>query len=182
MSDANASIKISIKEGEFEIKGSELFVTQQIENFRELIIDGLKNQDFEQEPLLLAENNNTTTNSTDLSVPKVNLFPNAIHIEDGHVALLKNVQGKSNQSKTTNVAVILTYANKLAGISETLISDINEECKRQACLDSANFSSHLKKAKSYLLITGSGRKDKVCKLTMPGEEMAKTLLAQLNGN
>lgn len=38
MSEKAASIKISIKEGEFEITGSELFVTQQIENFRELMV------------------------------------------------------------------------------------------------------------------------------------------------
>ena len=44
----SASIKISIKEGEFEITGSELFVTQQIENFRELIIDSLNNQTFDE--------------------------------------------------------------------------------------------------------------------------------------
>lgn len=187
MSEKAASIKISIKEGEFEITGSELFVTQQIENFRELIIDGLTNQTFEEPknetPVGLIPET-AKPDSSDLSNQNAptNNYPNVIHIEDGQVNIIKNIPNKSAQSGAVTVAIVLTYANYLAGKEVTTYKEIAEECKRQACYDGKNFSTHLKGTKPYLIIKGSTRSDKTLKLTMPGIDKAKEILEELNAS
>lgn len=187
MSENSASIKISIKDGQFEIKGSELFVTQQIENFKDLIIDSLQNEN----PVI--ETNTPTDNrvSNEVSLTPVveelqnentNQYERVLHIENGVVNIIKNLPSKSAQSKTVLVAIILTYANKLAGRDETTYKEVSEECKKQACYDVKNFSSHLKGTKPYIVINGTTRTDKVLKLTMPGIEHAEKLLSELNAS
>lgn len=190
MSEKSASIKISIKDGEFEISGSELFVTQQIENFRELIIDSLKNQTFDEPENTVEQNfvpeipasTQTQNESSSQTANQSNKYPNVLHIEDGQVTIIKNFPNKSAQSGAVMVAIVLTYANYLAGREETTYKEIAEECKRQACYDGKNFSTHLKGTKPYLIIKGSTRSDKVLKLTMPGIDKAKELLETLNAD
>jgi hypothetical protein len=190
MKEKSASIKISIKEGEFEINGSELFVTQQIENFRELIIDSLKNETFNEpkedsSSILIPEISiptNSVINENFTKEKDTNEYPNVLHIEDGQVTIIKNFPNKSFQSGAVMVSIVLTYANYLSGKEETTYKEVAEECKRQACYDGKNFSSHLKKTKPFLIIKGSTRTDKILKLTMPGIEKAKEILEQLNAN
>lgn len=111
-----------------------------------------------------------------------NDYHNVIHIEDGEVNIIKNIPNKSNQSGAITVAIVLTYANYLAGKEETTYKEIAEECKRQSCYDGKNFSTHLKGTKPYLIIKGSTRTDKTLKLTMPGIDRAKEILEELNAN
>lgn len=187
MSEKAASIKISIKEGEFEITGSELFVTQQIENFRELIIDGLTNQSFDEpknEPPvgLIPEVAKPVSSDESNQNVQTNNYHNVIHIEGGEVNIIKNIPAKSAQSGAVKVAIILTYANHLVGKQETTYKEVAEECKRQACYDGKNFSTHLKGTKPYIIIKGSTRTDKILKLTMPGIDKAKEILEELNAS
>ena len=189
MSENSASIKISLSEGEFEIKGSELFVTQQIENFKELITNSLKNQTLNKVDNISSELKKQETNfKPSLEKPKEDKlvvsdkYSNVLHIEDGSVNIIKNLPNKSNQSATIMVAIVLCYANKLAGREETTYNEVAEECKRQACYDGKNFSTYLKGTKPYLIIKGTTRSDKILKLTMPGIEKAKEILEQLNAN
>ena len=185
MSDNHARIKISLKDGEFELSGSELFVSQQIDSFRELIVDSLKDKNFE----LKTDHQN--------SIPELPVFtevkdavetsngnnaqsyPRIFHVDDDKISIIKRAPGNNNARKSINTALLYLWASKSMGIKEVTFSEVRDLCKEQGCLDGANFSSHMKSAKEYIIVEGSGKSQKM-KLTLPGSEKVEELISEMS--
>lgn len=190
MSENNAKIRISIKDGEFELSGSELFVSQQIESFRDLIVESLKDKEFSlqknsenEEPKKIEErieksNQFENSDGTELA-PDVKNFPRVFHIDGDKIRIIKRAPGNNNARKSVNTALLYLWATDSIGSREVTYSDIRELCKEQGCLDSKNFSSQMKSVREYMIVDGNG-KSQVLKLTLPGREKAEEIIKELS--
>lgn len=176
-----ARIALSIRGNTFEISGPEAFVSTQAEVFRDAIIEALAKSAItvEQEPdtdaeiLPAAPHHEPTGNQS---------YTRVLHIEADKVSILKSVPGTTQSKKAVGTAVIYLWAKREAGIDSVPFSELRELCRIQGCLDAANFASHMKSAKSWIIIDGTkGSSAQTCKLTIPGVEHAESLLKQLNG-
>tara|TARA_R110002096_G_scaffold436009_1_gene665083 strand:- start:58335 stop:58877 length:543 start_codon:yes stop_codon:yes gene_type:complete len=179
MSNSEAKLHLSISEGVFEISGSELFVSQQIENFRDIILKGLMDtKSIEENTLTLKPNENTD------SVKKENCknYPNIFHIEENEVKIIKKMPGNNNAKKSVNTALAYLMAMRTLGVDEVPVQDIREQCQEQGCLDANNFASSIKNVKEFIILKGEkGSNSKTCKLTVPGIDQATSLLEEING-
>ena len=194
VSDNNAKIRISLKDGEFELSGSELFVSQQIASFRELIVESLQKQNFELKapepngdsqikiigaPSASTQSNGIgNTNSVGGQVVATH-FPRVFHVENGEVKLIKRAPGNNNAQKSVATAVLYVWAKQSLGNADVTYPELRAVCKDQGCLDESNFSAHIKGAKEYIVVEGSGKFQKV-KLTLPGKEHALAIIESLN--
>lgn len=184
MSENNARIRISLKDGEFELSGSELFVSQQIDSFRELIVDSLKDKKFElktQEQSPAPELPDFAEVQETVEEPNENsakAYPRIFHVDEDKISIIKKAPGKNNARKSVNTALLYLWASKSIGTKEVTFSEVRDLCKEQGCLDSANFSSHMKSAKEYIIVEGSGKSQKM-KLTLPGSEKAEELISEM---
>ena len=189
MSNSEAKLHLSLEDGVFEISGSELFVSQQIENFKEIILEALQNR------------TSTTTNVA--STPEERKppaadpiqegeksghgfdnksFPRVLHIEGKVVKIIKKMPGANNAKKSINTALAYLWGPRSVGVEGISYQDIRDLCQNQGCLDSANFAATMQKAREYIIIEGKkGSSVKTCKLTLPGVERAEELLEDLNG-
>ncbi len=188
MGNSDAKLHLSLEDGTFEISGSELFVSQQIENFKEIILEALRTrrcQDSEDFDLGLKSPPEAMPLPEDEQVGNVNndkKFDRVLHIEDKEVKIIKRIPGENNAKKTLNTALIYLWAKRSTGTNSVSYQEIRDICSEQGCLDSSNFSSTLKNAREYIIVDGKRRSsDKVCKLTLPGVEQAEGLLEGLNG-
>jgi hypothetical protein len=189
MSNSEAKLHLSLEDGVFEISGSELFVSQQIENFKEIILEALQrkksgpssseSQSQEDsppaaEPIPEGEKSKQGFNQKS--------FPRVLHIDDKEVKIIKKMPGANNSKKSVNTALAYLWGKRSVGVEGILYQDIRELCQQQGCLDSANFAAQMKNAREYIIIEGKkGSSVKTCKLTLPGVERAEELLEDLNG-
>ncbi|KGD64034.1 hypothetical protein Y5S_02802 [Alcanivorax nanhaiticus] len=190
MSNSEAKLHLSLEEGVFEISGSELFVSQQIENFKDIILEALQsknkpsqdlprhNDDFvpppPAEPLAPGEKSEHGFDNKS--------FPRVLHIEDKDVKIIKRMPGTNNAKKSVNTALAYLWGKRSVGVEGVSFQEIRDLCEQQGCLDSKNFSATLQGAREYLIIDGKkGSSSKTCKLTLPGVERAEELLEDLNG-
>jgi hypothetical protein len=190
MSENNAKIRISLKDGEFELSGSELFVSQQIASFRELIVESLKNQKFElkspelkslppQDSLNVVEPVIQSPIMINSSQKTANDFSNVFHVDENGIKIIKKAPGNNKQAKSISTALIYLWATSSLGQSEIPFSDIRNLCQQQGCLDSANFAKHMKSAREHIIVDGKGKSQK-CKITIPGKEKALQIIEELN--
>jgi len=186
MNNTETRLKISIKNGEFELSGSESFVSQQIENLRDIIHSALQSVHCanEKAQTVTASNEHPSAPATSNKIsPTQNAYINVLHIEDDKVSVIKAMPGSSNAKKTVNAALIYLWGKKSMGVDTVPFKEIRNLCSTLGCLDSANFSSHMSSAKQFIIITGGkGSSSKTCKLTVPGVNEAERLLSELNGN
>lgn len=185
MSDNNAKIRISLKDGEFELSGSELFVSQQIDSFRELIVDSLKDKQFDLKtpndsaPPLLTEPAETPTDESKNDEISAREYPRIFHVEEDKISIIKKAPGSNNAKKSVNTALLYLWATKSIGVNEVTYSEVRDLCKEQGCLDSSNFSAQMKSAKEYIIVEGSGKFQRM-KLTLPGKEKAEELITAMS--
>lgn len=185
MSENNAKIRISLKDGEFELSGSELFVSQQIDSFRELIVDSLKDKQFElktpesTEPAQISSPSNTTDAIPESGGLTAKDHPRIFHVEEDKINIIQKAPGSNNAKKSVNTALLYLWATKSIGVNEVTYSEVRDLCKEQGCLDSGNFSAHMKSAKEFIIVEGS-RKSQRMKLTLPGKEKAEELIAEMS--
>ena len=189
MGNSEAKLHLSLEDGVFEISGSELFVSQQIENFKDIILEALSsNREW---------SHNKSTDVAIASPPVAEPLPQeeqvggsvaqkkfdrVFHIEGEDVKIIKKIPGSNNSNKTVHTALAYLWAKRSVGIASVGYHEIRDVCEEQGCLDSSNFSSTLKNAKEYLIVDGKrSSSDKNCKLTIPGVEQAEALLEGLNG-
>lgn len=189
MSNSEAKLHLSLEDGVFEISGSELFVSQQIENFKEIILEALQSRKaesgsideatIEREPPAaapIAEGEKSEHGFDKKS------FPRVLHIEDKEVRIIKKMPGTNNAKKSVNTALAYLWGMRSVGVEGISYQAIRDLCQQQGCLDSANFAAHMKNAREYIIIDGKkGSSAKTCKLTLPGVERAEELLEDLNG-
>lgn len=189
MSDNNAKIRISLKDGEFELSGSELFVSQQITSFRELIVESLQKQKFElitpqtqsQPQQLQSPINQVSTGDSQENneIKTAANFSRVFHVDNGGIRIIKRAPGNNNAHKSVNTALMYVWAKSSMGQEEVAFNEIRDLCKSQGCLDSSNFAAHMKSAKEEMVIQGKGKFAKA-KLTIPGLERALAIIEDLN--
>jgi len=174
MTQEQAKVHISLRDGVLELQGSESFVSSQLQFLEPLIRESFKvvppapsqpSNDVSQ-PANVQVPGNATSGLSDYDT----LFADA----DGKVQILKNLPGSNKAAKTLNAALLLAYANTLKGIDATPYSDVRDLCSSHACLDSGNFSKQMKSQKEFFIVLGSGNAQTI-KLTVPGKKKAKDL-------
>jgi hypothetical protein len=183
--NTNALVKVSVKEGLFEIAGSEDFIDKQIENLKEIIFYSVDN--LAQASLVDEDIDNTEAPGPEAAphqcADKSNPYPNVLHFEGDQVKVLKRIPGNNTSQKAVNLTLVYLWGNKRLGNDMVPFSDIRDLCKEHSCLDSANFAKHLNSARQFLIIAGKkGSSTKTCKLTLPGVEKAKEILEQNDGS
>lgn len=188
MSGTEAKLRFSLTEGVFEISGSELFVSQQIENFKESIAQTLitLNTTIPSSP--------HTISAAPPAAPAlpagaksehgfdIKSFPRVLHIEGKDVKVIKKMPGTNNAKKSVNTALAYLWGKRSVGVEDVSFQEIRDLCQQQGCLDSGNFAATMKNAREHIIIEGrKGSSAKTCKLTLPGVERAEELLEDLNG-
>lgn len=186
MDSTESRISISVKEGKFEISGSEEFVSTQIENFKELITETIKNASRKVESIKhpnsqeIPEKHIESTENNDSS--SISQYPDIFVEDDDSLRLVCDIPGSSDSKRTFHAALLYVYGMKLLGRDEAIVEEIREICKNHGCYDSANFSSHIKYGDPrYYLDKGSG-KTRTLKLNRPGEKEAEKLIQQITEN
>lgn len=178
--EEKAKVSISLTKGELEIIGSENFVKEQLDRFKDLI--NMKLSAVPVTPAISQSSTSTPKSSEDkvqqLPSTRENPYPKVIALEEDQVRLLK-IFGKNKPEKTINVALLYLLAKSLTGDEIASFSEIRGVCENHACLDSSNFARTLKKDKQVFIIDGSG-KSQTAKLTQPGLKKAKELAGKLN--
>jgi len=178
--EEKAKVSISFTKGELEIIGSENFVKEQLDRFKDLI-----NVRLSAVPVTPAISQ-TSTSTLKPSKEKVqqlpsngeNPYPKVIALEEGQIRLLK-ISGKDKAEKTINIALLYLLAKTLTGEKNANFNEIRGVCKNHACLDSGNFAKTLKNKKQAFIIDGSSR-NRTAKLSQPGLTEAKELAKKLN--
>ncbi|MGG2396773.1 hypothetical protein ACJRW5_07460 [Pseudomonas sp. SH1-B] len=189
MSSNEARFHLSIRDGVFEITGSEGFVSEQINSFKEAILDTLTRRTVDAPivghqpsppcPQLLLE---APAEEEPASANPSDTYNRVLHMEGDQVRVLKRIPGGTLAKKTVNAALVYLWGKRSLGINEVPMQEIRQLCQEQSCLDASNFAGILKNAKEFILLDGKkGSSSKTCKLTIPGVEEAGKLLAQLNG-
>jgi hypothetical protein len=186
MSDSEAKLHLSLKEGVFEISGPEHFVSQQIENFKEIILETLQNRriksDIVNVGMVPPDPQGTKLPPLDQQNLITKYFPRVLHIQEKDVKIIKKMPGANNSKKTINTALAYLWGKKSIGIEEVSFQEIRDLCEQQGCLDTKNFAAHMKGAREYIIVDGKkGSTAKTCKLTLPGMERAEEILEGLNG-
>lgn len=194
MKNSEAKFYLSIKDGIFEISGSELFVSQQIENFKEIIIEAIQSTEESPEEDFLPEAAPPALTQATSQSDKVNSeiadeesfdagsFSRVLHIDGQEVRVIKKMPGNTIAKRAINTALAYLWGKRSVGVNAVKYDEIREVCKEQGCLDSSNFSYHMKSAREHIIVSGKkGSSAKTCKLTIPGVERAEELLEDLNG-
>jgi hypothetical protein len=174
-------IRISLKEGVFELTGSETFVSQQIENFKTAITASLTQ--IQQEcaaPAPMPEDKSPAV-APAATKDGVMDFPNVLHIEGEKVTLLKTMPGSTKSKRAVSTALVYLWGKQSVGVENVTFKELRDLCKQQGCLDEGNFANQMTSAKPEIVIDGTrGSSLKVCKLTRPGIDAAWALLKELN--
>ena len=184
MNDDIAKLHLSIKDGVFEISGSEKFVTSQIENFKDIILDALKTKGMQQplSPEVHEQVDSPPTKQAYQTKTDTQQYPNVLHIEGTDVRVIKRVSGSNKAQKSLNTVLVYLWAKRTVGVEDTTLKSLRKLCEQQGCLDKANFAKTIKGAREHIIVDGvKGSSAQKCKLTMPGVEKAEELLESLNG-
>ena len=166
MNDLTARLRVSLTEGSFEVEGSEDFVKEQSEVYKELIKKSLK-----QAPAAPPPANQHGTK------PQTNVDSgNVVHVEGGTVRVLVSLPGGSQRAKTVNAGLLALYA--MGEDAEIPFDVVRNICIEHSCLNRGNFARYLKGEKKYFLTGGSG-KSQTLRLTQPGRSAAAKIMADL---
>ncbi|MDX2360579.1 MAG: hypothetical protein QNK23_07220 [Crocinitomicaceae bacterium] len=193
-----AKIRFNMRSKEFEISGNESFVTDQIENFKELIQGSLGKLVIDDSPRLNGDfgkyqilpepveevksedvkfvESNKTIEKKEASIE----YENVLVIDEDRVKVIADVPGDTTASKMINVILIYMWAKLQLGVEEISFDELRSICEEYGEVDKKNFSTRLKDKKKLFLINGTSRAFKA-KLIRPGILKAETLLKKLNG-
>lgn len=174
MPEEQAKVHVSLRDGVLEFAGSEEFVAQQVALFKDLIHEKMRSIVMVPEKPA----NKPSGDQAPAGTIGIGQYPNVLAEHDDKVQILKNVPGSSTQEKAINTALLYLWAKDALGVSDVPYQEIRGACEHQACLDSGNFSAHMKSAKQWFLVSGSG-KNQTVKLTIPGKAQAEVLLKSL---
>jgi hypothetical protein len=193
MTDSKASFSFSFADGTLKIEGSELFVSQQMDAFRDTILDSLNA--FGKPALALPAPTHVQTNGIDSSggtgndaevvelQPEGNPFPRVLDTMGDRLKITTAIKGKTTAEKAINLILAYLWGKeRLLNEPTAEYKELRELCEEHACLDSSNISTTLSSKKSLILVDGAkGSTSKICKLTYPGREAAEEVLEQLSG-
>ncbi|MGE5580569.1 MAG: hypothetical protein ACM3WU_11095 [Bacillota bacterium] len=184
--------KIQFRSLNVELHGPEPFVDRHLEWLRVFIeVHNLEEPEMETK----MEVQPSPTPAASLPVPSANEDPfrkhfglaeqdvlQVIHI-DGQTfnIIVPKIPGVSTLAENqTKYCLLYCLANEYVGNPTTSFTELRELCKNMGCLDNSNFAATLTKNKKFFLVEGSaGSHNKTVRLTTPGREEARRLLASL---
>lgn len=174
MTQEQAKVHISLRDGVLELQGSEDFVSSQLKFLEPLIRESFKT--LPPAPPQLNEGTSLPAKGPVLgnTLGGLSDYDTLFADADGKVQVLKTLPGQNKAAKSVNAALLLAFANTLKGIDATPFSDVRDLCNSHACLDSSNFSKHMKSQKEHFIVSGFGSAQTI-KLTVPGKKKAKEL-------
>jgi hypothetical protein len=177
---SDALIHISMGTGEIEISGSEAFVSQQIENFKEVIIQTLQTHRVSTPDKQINHTGEITQVENSNLSKETNPYPHLFANHEGKAVLLKTPTGNSKREKMVNISMLYLLAKSLFGQGEDAsYPELRQLCKEHSCLDENNFSKAISESKEIFLVSGTVS-TKTAKLTHPGKKQAEDLARQLN--
>jgi len=176
----NTRVIISLSEGKIDVSGSEEFVRDQLDRFKDLIEKKLFAIPVQPQQTLMTQT--PLSGAPNVSPPPAvtveNAYPNVIEIHEDKIKILK-IKGATKAEKTLNTAFLYLLAKKQRGVDTANFDEIRKVCREHGCLDSTNFSKPFSAAKESFIVSGSPR-NKSVSLTQPGLAKAKSLASDLN--
>lgn len=179
MADKEAKIRICLSEGKFEISGSEDFVSKQIDNLKELIIESAQKKNSQSKSVnkhIEVVNQAPITTDEENSITKDGKYSDIFVVDEEKIRIITDIPGNTASKQTLHAALIYAFAKKENGIDEANVDEIRSVCQNHAFLDLKNFSSHIKSGDPKLYLDKGSGKDRVIKLTRPGERKATELI------
>ena len=189
--------KFKFDNGEFEISGSEEFVTKQISEFKNILNGILSShlQNSSQTALvpqlqaphskLIKENTTRHLHSgveyadfTDIDKGLDN-YSNVFEISGDRIQIISEVPGSSTAKQMINLILVYLWIKRKLNIDEVSFSELRTICEKHGAIDKANFAKHMQLQKKYFIINGSG-KNQTAELTRPGVKEAEDIVEQLN--
>jgi len=172
--DKQTIIKISLKEGSFEVSGSEAFVKVQMPHLEKLILESYGG--IQEKPIRKEAFKETKVEVKDVFKGE-DEFENIFEFDNDKATLItESIPGRTTKEKMINVALIY-----LLGIftvrkdTDVPKKEILKICEQYGCKDSGNFASHIKSAKGFLVVKGND-----IHITKPGIKKAKELVTAIN--
>ena len=144
-----ARFKFSLKDGVFDIGGSESFVSAQLQAFEDIFRKALS-EPIKVDVAMPAQ----AGEAKDTTSPQDGDYSSVLTVHEGKVKVLKDIPGANNKEKTINAALLCLFGKLREGLDTVPYDDIREICKDHSCLDPNNFSRYLKSEKSAFVIGG----------------------------
>jgi hypothetical protein len=181
-----AKIVVSVSEGKFEISGSEEFVNKQIDLFKDIILKSFEKypiksqlsketskhiETVDQSPISLNDNKSLNSDLSDVYV-----------VDNEQIRIIADLPGDNSKAKTQSAALIYAYAKKQMGEDEASVEEIRTICQNHGCLDSSNFSAHIKSGDPKLYLDKGKGKARSIKLARPGEKRAIEIIQSILEN
>lgn len=187
MPKTKSSFSYSFRDGNLHVSGSELFVSQQLEFFKDAILAHATDRAEREETAKDRVSSEylpsqSETANDDTSEISTNPYPNVLDVHDSKAKILIHLGSGTKSEKTVRLCLMYLWA-KTEFLGETTVNstELRELCQEHAVYDSTNFASILKKKKEYFRIDGvKNSNSKNYSLTVPGVARAKELLEQLN--
>jgi hypothetical protein len=176
-----ARVIISLSEGKIDVSGSEKFVREQLDRFKNLIDKKLSAVPVQAPQPTISTQTPPLANAKVAQTPMANganAYSNVIAVHEDEIKIL-NIKGDNKAEKITNIALLYLLAKKQKKEDIATFEEIRKVCKEHACMDQANFSTIIKSNNKCFIIGGSKRKFNV-KLTAPGLREAKALAKELD--
>ena len=191
--------KIKFSNGEFEISGSEEFVTKQIDEFKNILLGMLdshlqKNDTAKVTPLVknpaklnvLPRSTNHDSKDdyaefVEIDREELKKYENVFVIDGDRVQIVCDMAGSSTAKRMINLILIYLYIKQQLNIHEVSFGELRDVCEKHGEIDKANFAKHMSLNRKFFIINGVG-KGQTAKLIRPGIKEAENLLQQLNHN
>lgn len=175
----DAKVHINLREGTFEVEGSEQFVKAQLKAYDQEIRQSLTQAPAGSPPPPPdrdgGDGGRGSDGGGDSTQAQLRELANVLEVGQGGVRILKRVPGSGRRPKMRNVALLYLLGEQLRGNSNTVpTSDIRQACSDQGCLDKSNFANALKAEHGNIVVEENG-----ARLTVPGREKALEIARSL---
>lgn len=167
-----SSISLDLTKRSFTISGSEEFVSARLAQMLELVSTATSPSIPSSEPkTIMPDSFDRDDASLKDQCETAGIF--YLDQETGLPVLQERVPGENKREKMRNVALLLLY-----GAEKPIeAAYIKEQCRRQSCLDTGNFSKAYEMDKRNFIKKGkAGSRDWTLELTIPGIKTAESLI------
>jgi hypothetical protein len=194
----HSEAKIKFSNGEFEISGSESFVTKQIAEFKTVMLSILSSSNLisgqnlkaltlpESTVKLDSSNHSPKLNKTEefaefieVGKAKEKNFDNVFVTDGDKIHIVCDIPGTSLAKRMINLVLIYLFIKEMLNVHEVSFNELREVCEKHGEIDKPNFAKHMQMQKKYFIVNGSG-KNLSAKIIRPGIKEAETLIEELN--
>ncbi|MCQ4312145.1 hypothetical protein NAV33_09620 [Pseudomonas stutzeri] len=171
-------INIDLSSGVVDIEGDSDFVDKQITRFeheiKQQLLKTTSVQKFEASvPGERISNKNAAEQVVESECVS---YEDIFEVHDNKTYIVQDVPGKNLKEKIVGVALLLAFAESIAGNEYVLVENIRAECVRHACMDAKHFASYMRAYNTLMIDSGAG-KSATLKLTVPGKNLPKNSLS-----